>query len=118
MHFLLTVAGVVCCVGGMTTDIDVDRRMTPSRAELLRRAYGLNVGDKVYCARETYVFNRFGGIDDGMPWIYGYRVQKNGGMEGRESRVCVWRRVLADGSLGERCPRGVERRLNAKLESV
>ena len=102
----------------MIEDIDVDERMTPSRAELLRRAYGLNVGDLVYCATEQYRFSRFGGIDDGMPWIYAYKLQRNGRVEQKPSRVCVWRRVLGDGSLGERCPRGVERRLGARLEGV
>ena len=91
-------------------DMDVsDGKMTSRRAELLRESYGLEAGDMVLCAGERYRFSRFGGVDDGMPWIYGYRLQLNGRMEACESRVCVWRRVLGDGELGVRCPRGADR---------
>lgn len=62
------------------------------RAEALRVKFGLNVGDVLWCGGVQHSFARFGGIDDGNPWIVAYKMQVNGKYQVDPVRLCVWRR--------------------------
>ena len=68
-------------------------RFTKKKAQHLCHEHGLKTGDVLWCGGERYVFDDFGGVDDGNPWVVAYKMLDGGHMSGVASRLCVWRRV-------------------------